>query len=842
MNHRQRKKLNQIQKQQRASSIIDGSQDQFRQDGYTNMLNKYGSTQDNSTAYEYDLESVTDDMELTSLYEGNGLFAKIIDRPAEEAVKHGFDIQYGDQDIAEYVEERMDRLEMEDRFATAEKWARLYGGAIIVMLVDDGRGLEEPLDWKNVRSIEELRVFERSLVQPDYLSMNQFHFEDSMRSGHGFGEPEYYHVFSTYGYFTVHRSRCLVFRNGRLPERTSNAIYRYWGIPEYVRMKRELRECITAHGNGGRLLERCVQAIYKMKNLANMLSTDAGENQVLKRLQVIDMARNLLNSIAIDNDGEEYSFESFAMSGVKDILDATCNMLSAVTNIPQTILFGRSPAGMNATGENDLENYYNMVENIQKQNMKANSRTVIDLILRQGKLEGKIAEVPKYKVRFASLWSMSEKEQAAVEKTKADTKHTKAQTAQIYMDSSVLDPSEVRKSLVMEGDFDIEEVISPDDLELPDDAFDLGIDSPIHITDFSDGEEKNSFRKNMVPNLSGVSAEKAFGTEEIIQTSEIKTDGTDPLAAAVLVIRDGRILCASRSGGEGICGPGGKIEAGETPEEAAVRETQEEFHIKPLNLIPIGDYKGSMGLYLPCRMYFTDQFTGTPEADGDEMQNAGWKTLQELQEEQLFPPFEKSIHMLGKLLEKKEEKIPVMAMDGGPGSGNFGHGGRPGQVGGSGKGGTRKIGEINPDDMDAAIQYFGDQIRNREVENTVVIDQEGNVYHAVGNVDGVGIDGVDLNGAVITHNHPEANGILSFGEDDFYFLREHQDIKELQCANKEYTYQISILKDISEVVYNDIYREGFKYRYDPDYEAQDAAMRVLQERGYVKYDKRRVES
>lgn len=43
---------------------------------------------------------------------------------------------------------------------------------------------------------------------------------------------------------------------------------------------------------------------------------------------------------------------------------------------------------------------------------------------------------------------------------------------------------------------------------------------------------------------------------------------------------------------------------------------------------------------------------------------------------------------------------------------------------------------------------------------------------------------------------------------------------------------------MSEVVYNDIYREGFKYGEDPDYEAQDAAMRVLQERGYVKYDKR----
>lgn len=650
MDRQQRAALDQRLRQQRGAEIIDGIQDQYRQDGYSNMLNKYGTAQDNSTSYEYGMEAVTDDMELTGLYEGNGLFAKIIDRPAEEAVKHGFDIEYGDQNIAEYVEDRMDQLDFEDRFATAEKWARLYGGAIIVMLVDDGRGLEEPLDWKNVRSLEELLVFERSLVQPDYVSMKQFHFEDSIFNRRTFGEPEYYQVFSTYGYFTVHRSRCLVFRNGRLPERTSNAIYRYWGIPEYVRIKRELRECITAHGNGGRLLERCVQAIYKMKNLSNMLSTDAGENQVLKRLQVIDMARNLLNSIAIDNDGEEYSFESFAMSGVKDILDATCNMLSAVTNIPQTILFGRSPAGMNATGENDLENYYNMVENIQKQNMKANSRTVIDLILRQGKLEGKISDVPKYKVRFASLWSMSETEQAAVEKTKADTEYTKAQTAQIYMDSSVLDPSEVRKSLAMEGDFDIEEVISPDDLDLPDDAFDLGIDSPIHITDFSEGKEKADPGENTVISISGVNAEKDSGAEEKIQISGIQTDGAEPLAAAVLVIHDGRILCASRSGGEGICGPGGKLEAGETPEEAAVREAQEEFHITPLNLIPIGDYKGSTGPYLPCRMYFTDHFTGTPEADGDEMQNAGWKTVQELQEEQLFPPFEESLHMLMDLL------------------------------------------------------------------------------------------------------------------------------------------------------------------------------------------------
>ena len=389
-------------KHQRGAAIVDGIQNNLRNDGYTNLLNKYGTPQDNSMAYFYTQELISDDLELIRLYEGNGLFTKIINRPAEEAVKHGLDIDYGDESISKYVEDRMDFLEFEDRFATAEKWARLYGGSIIVMLIDDGRGLDEPLDWNNIKSIEELKVFERAIVQPDYTSMYQFCFLDSIESN-SFGEPEYYQVFSIYGYFTVHKSRCLVFRNGRLPEQTTNAIYRYWGIPEYVKIKRALRECITSHENGVKLLERSAQAIYKMKNLANMLSTSDGEDKVLKRLQIIDMARSILNSIAIDNDGEDYDFKTLPMSGVKDIIDSTCNMLSAVTDIPQTILFGRSPAGMNATGENDMENYYNMVENIQKQNMKANARIVIDLILLQGKLEGRITEIPKYKVKFAPL-------------------------------------------------------------------------------------------------------------------------------------------------------------------------------------------------------------------------------------------------------------------------------------------------------------------------------------------------------------------------------------------------------------------------------------------------------
>lgn len=702
MNEQQKAMLDRRLKLQRGAAIIEGTQDKFRQDGYSNMLNKYGTAQDNSTAYQYNQEIISNDLELIRLYEGNGLFTKIIDRPSEEAVKHGFDINYGDESIAEYVDDRMDALELEEKFSTAEKWARLYGGSIIVMLVDDGRGLEEPLDWNNVRSIEELRVFERAIVQPDYGSMYHFHFMDTLNSKKKFGEPEYYQVFSIYGYFCVHRSRCLIFRNGRLPEQTTNAIYRYWGIPEYVKIKRALRECITSHEDGVKLLERSVQAIYKMKNLANMLSTEDGENKVLQRLQVIDMARGILNSIAIDTDGEDYDFKTLQMSGIKDVIDATCNMLSAVTDIPQTILFGRSPAGMNSTGESDFENYYNMVENIQKQNMKANARTVIDLILKQGALEGAIPEVPKYKMKFAALWSMSDTEKANVEQTKAQTEYTKAQTAQIYMDSNALDPSEVRKSLASEGGFEIEEVISDNDLDLPDDVFDL--------SQTADAPDKSIFSTGDLIEIAGTDIDKkkdddsgiisievvGTGDEEINIEEQIdielpNEDGEDFPAAAVIIIKDGKILCASRRNNEGICGPGGHAEDDETPEETAVREAIEEFNIVPLNLLPLGQYKGSSGQYMPSMVYFTDQFSGTPEADGSEMMDERWLSLEELMNEQLFPPFKDSLDMLVDLLSgnnlttsNSTDTIVVGTnQDGGSGSGNFGHGGRSGNIGGS---------------------------------------------------------------------------------------------------------------------------------------------------------------
>ena len=618
-----------------------------REDGYVNLLNKYGTKQDNSEAYKFEREPVIPDMQLTGLYEGNGLFSKIIDTPAEEALKHGFDLNLKSDELNAFVEDALDDLEWEEKAATAIKWARLYGGALIVMLIDDGRGLEEPVDWEHIRSIDELRVYERSIVQPDYASLYQ---QDYGGKGVGnrvskFGQPEYYYVSSIYGSFKVHESRCLVFRNGVLPEQTSNATYLFWGMPEYVRIRRALRETVTAHTDSVKLLERSVQAIYSMKGLASLLTTDDGENQVLKRLQLVDTSRGLLNSIAIDSEGEQYDFKTFQFSGVKDVIDATCNMLSALTNIPQTILFGRSPAGMNATGDSDFESYYNFVEKIQRLMLKRNLRTLLDVVFRAGIASGDVAEEPDYKLEFKPMWSLSDTEQAAVDQTKAQTALVKAQTAQAYVDMQALDPTEVRRRLASDEEFDVEDIISEDD---EDDLL-----QSLLGTEPSTMSDVEAAQKNIEQGQAPGGEEQSATVAPTATPPATNADATDTdYGVGVLVVQDGRFLCGTRLKGGSVGGPGGHIEAGESPEDAAIRETQEEFGITPKDLMPVAFLSDLKPPYCPSHVFLCTDFDGSIQCADGEMTSPGFITAEKVAElstqnpERLFPPFAQSITAL----------------------------------------------------------------------------------------------------------------------------------------------------------------------------------------------------
>lgn len=87
----------------------------FREDGYVNLINRYGTQKDQSEQYKFVAEPEYPDEFLTMFYEGNGLFAKIIDTPAEEAVKHGFELDdVKDSELVNFYGEALDELDWEE--------------------------------------------------------------------------------------------------------------------------------------------------------------------------------------------------------------------------------------------------------------------------------------------------------------------------------------------------------------------------------------------------------------------------------------------------------------------------------------------------------------------------------------------------------------------------------------------------------------------------------------------------------------------------------------------------------------------------------------------------------
>ncbi len=95
-----------------------------------------------------------------------------------------------------------------------------------------------------------------------------------------------------------------------------------------------------------------------------------------------------------------------------------------------------------------------------------------------------------------------------------------------------------------------------------------------------------------------------------------------PFGTGVIVVKDGKVLVGTRTDNGMICGPGGHILEGEDIPSAARREAQEEFSVIPDRMVPLGAVRSSEGRYKPSMVYLCTAYTGTPRADGEEMQDA----------------------------------------------------------------------------------------------------------------------------------------------------------------------------------------------------------------------------
>jgi len=437
----------------------------FTRDGWSNLVAGLNAITAKKKSTHHTPDTLLSEDELESIYTEDGLGARVINLMPEDMFREGWQYDFPElddiakKDLQEKYKAAMENIEAHQKCMEALQWARLKGGAAIFIGITDGMFLDQPLNPSKIKSFEKLKVLDTS----SEIDLKKTIFQkDPTRPR--FGLPEYYAVNfdvndTLQETVMVHHTRIIEFHGVRLPAKTKRRLtpeQRYWGITVLQRAEEHLKIIGSSIASIDQLLYEISVGKYKIKNLANILSTPEGKELIQRRVEVQDMLRSVFRSQYIDAE-EEFTRDNVSFASVPEILYIIFMLISADTGYPITRLFGVSPAGMNATGESDMRNYYDAVRSAQELILQP-------ILLRLVRIISQWQNIEEPYIEFNPLETMNEKQKAELEKLKADTEKQKADTFRAYIDAGIMEPYEAR---FLEFGTTLDEIPVPEEELLP---------------------------------------------------------------------------------------------------------------------------------------------------------------------------------------------------------------------------------------------------------------------------------------------------------------------------------------------------------------------------------------
>lgn len=421
----------------------------FTKDAYSNPGAKLGAGQPNlMNMAEYRMERLTRDWRLmTTLYRNDWICKRIIDTPAEDMTRAWVKINTQmDPDLVKRFENVVKQQRVKEQIQKALKWARLYGGAGAVIMIKGHEDImDQPLDMNTIMpgSFGGLIVLDRwEGISPTGELVEELGDPE-------FGRPAYYNIGGqAFGGVSmrVHYSRVLPFMGRELPI-TEEIGENYWGASEMEHIFEELNKRNTSSANIAQLLFQANLRVLKTGDLAEQLATM--DPEALKEIYKVAQAENeLMSSFGIQflDAGDSFETHQYTFSGISDVYKTFMSDISGASEIPATKLFGRSPEGMNSTGESDLTIYYDSIDAKQERTVRPPLEKLFPVIC-----VSCFGAVPDdFDFEFNSVRSSSESERADLAKNIVDSVLATYNSGLIDKPTAL---SELRKSSAATGMF-----------------------------------------------------------------------------------------------------------------------------------------------------------------------------------------------------------------------------------------------------------------------------------------------------------------------------------------------------------------------------------------------------
>lgn len=335
-------------------------------DAYSNAPANLGfGTSNLAETANYVMNRITwDYWTLNVLFRNNWIAKAIIEKPANEMMKNGFEIQSQiDPGQITEIMRTWTKTKTKDKFLDCLKWARLYGGCILVPMIEGQGDLSEPLDYDRILpdSYKGCFLIDRwSGVSPSISVVDDINDPD-------WGEPEYYFITdnTTGDSFNIHHSRIIKMIGRKLPY-WEEVAEDWWGASELEHVYTELKKRDDTSANISFLIFLANIRVFKMDGLSQMLSI--GDQEAADRVYSTMQAMNRLmcntGTMAMDKD-DSFEEHAYSFTGINEVYESFMLDISGAAEIPIDKLFGRSPTGFNS-GAETLQNYYDTIHEKQE--------------------------------------------------------------------------------------------------------------------------------------------------------------------------------------------------------------------------------------------------------------------------------------------------------------------------------------------------------------------------------------------------------------------------------------------------------------------------------------------
>lgn len=387
-------------------------------DAFSNPLFRLGyGSQSPLEATEYPLTRMTDNYALlNSLYRDNWVVQNVVGLMVDDMLREWYKLR--GSLAPEYLDElaRVERVtQLRARLNEGLRWGRLYGGAAGLILIRGQESmLDQPLELETVMpgGFAGLMILDRwSGIVPDMGLVTDLGDPD-------LNLPEYYMINNAEGRMVarVHHSRIIRFTGRELPYLEQIAEL-YWGESEVEALYKDVVAHDNVSANIAALTFRANIDTMEVQNLEQLMAVGSTEQQ--KRFWRVMQAQSVMKSnfgYQLVNKGDQVKNTQFTFTGLDHVYEAMCLNLCGASHYPMTKLFGRSPAGMNSTGESDLKNYYDYV-NAQRE---AKLRPALERLLPVMAMSAWGAVPDDLKIDFPPLWTPTAKEVADIAKVKSE--------------------------------------------------------------------------------------------------------------------------------------------------------------------------------------------------------------------------------------------------------------------------------------------------------------------------------------------------------------------------------------------------------------------------------------